>query len=152
MVPPIGRSRKHHQSEKTKNNKKSKEQLVKCIPANSQQCSRVFSKGRSYFPDLHPKNIFFNDYDLVFGTSTENKLIFKENHVHQWGIFQKDLQKKYGFPALLHSQLCNVSAISMNSCNNNNSFTIRKNIEYQNRWKMALCKGQSEQLRENFFI
>jgi len=125
---------------------------VKCTPANLQHCSRVFSEGRTYFPELRPKNIFFNDYDLVFHASTENKLIFKENHVHQWGIFQENLQQKFCFPASFHSQLCNDSAISMDNGNKQNLFFIRKNIEYHNRWKTALCKGKSEQLRKTFSI
>jgi len=86
-VRPIGQNKKPHQSEKTKSKKKFKEQsVVKCIQANSQVCSRVFSKRRRYFPDLHPKNIFFNDYDVVFYASAENKFIFKENYLLQWGI------------------------------------------------------------------
>jgi len=65
-----------------KTKKKFKEQLaVKYIQANSQVCSRVFNEGRSYFPDLRPKNIFFNDYDVVFYASAKNKFIFKENYV-----------------------------------------------------------------------
>ena len=31
---------------------------MKCTPANSQLSSRVFIEGRSYFPELRPKNIF----------------------------------------------------------------------------------------------
>jgi hypothetical protein len=70
MVPPIGQNRKHHQLEKMKN-MEPKDQLVKCTLANLQQCFQVFNEGRSYFTEIHPKNIFFNDYDLVFCASTE---------------------------------------------------------------------------------
>jgi hypothetical protein len=86
MGQPIGQNKRPHQLEKKNNNRKFKEQLVKCTQANSQQCSQVFIEGRSYFPELYPKNIFFNDYDLVFYASAENKFIVKENYVLQWGI------------------------------------------------------------------
>jgi len=32
---------------------------------------------------MMPKNIFFNDYDVVFNAFAENKFIFKENYVLQ---------------------------------------------------------------------
>ncbi len=86
MERPTGLNKKPHQLEKKTNSKKFKEQLVKCTPANTQLCSRVFIEGRSYFPELRPKNFFFNDYDLVFNASAENKLIIKENYVPQWAI------------------------------------------------------------------
>jgi hypothetical protein len=86
MDRPTGPSKEPHLLEMRKNSKKFKAQLVKCTPANSQPCSRVFIEGRSYFPDLRPKSIFFNDYDLVFIPSTENKFIIKENYALQWGI------------------------------------------------------------------
>ena len=42
MDLPIGQNKRPHQLEKMKSNRKFKEQLVKCIKANSQQCSQVF--------------------------------------------------------------------------------------------------------------
>jgi hypothetical protein len=89
MDQPTGKSKKQHLLEKMKIIKRLKEQLVKCAPGIWPQCFRVFNERSSYFPELHPKNIFFNDYDLVFYASVENKLIFKENYVLQWGILQK---------------------------------------------------------------
>jgi len=86
MDRPIGPCKRPRLLGKTKNNKKSKAQLARCTPANLQPCFRVFIEGRSYFPDLCPKNILFNDYDLVFNASVGNKLIIKENYVLQWGI------------------------------------------------------------------
>jgi CBS domain-containing protein len=88
MDRPTGpkiRPRPLEEEKKMKDNMRFKAQLAKCTPANLQPCSRVFIEGRSYFPDLRPKNIFFNDYDLVFIPSSENKLIIKENYVLQWG-------------------------------------------------------------------
>jgi len=115
---------------KRKNNKKFKEQLVKCTPANSQQCSPVFIEGHSYFPELHPKNIFFNDYDLMFNASNENKLIIKENYVLQWGILQENLQPKLRLPPPIHTQHIENSVVPPDMCNNENSFTLWKNFEH----------------------
>jgi len=112
----------------------------------------VFNEGRSYFPELHPKNIFFNDYDLVFYASAENKLIFKENYVLQWGILSKNLQPKHCFPSPIHSQHNDNSAIPMDTCNNTNSSAFWKNFEHYDRWKKALCKGQIEWLWKKLFI
>jgi len=84
MAQPTGLRTKPHQLEKKMMKKKFKEQsVVRCILANSQVFSRVFNEGRSYFPDLRSKNIFFNDYDVVFYASAENKFIVKENYVLQ---------------------------------------------------------------------
>jgi len=74
MALPIGRNKKHHQSEKKKSNKKFKEQLVKYTQANS-KCVHGFSvKGAATSLTYVPKH-FINDYDLVFRSSTENKFI-----------------------------------------------------------------------------
>ncbi len=120
---------------------------MKCTQANLQVSFRVFSKGRSYFPDLRPKNIFFNDYDVEFYASAENKFIFKENYVLQWGIPQSNLQPKLNLPAPIFSQHNDNSAIPMDMCDNPNTFAFRKNFKYHHQWKTALCQGQSEQLR-----
>jgi hypothetical protein len=154
MEQPIGRNKNNLQSEKKeKMIKKCKEQLVvKCILANSQVCSRVFNKGRSYFPDLRPKNIFFNDYDVVFYASAENKFIFKENYVLQWGNLQNNLQPKLNFPVPIPAQHHDYSAIPMDKCYKKNSFTIRQYFEHYQRWKTALCQGQSEWLRKKLSL
>jgi len=152
-VQPIGQNRNNPQWGKMKIKKKSKEQLVvKCIQANSQVCSRVFSKGRSYFPDLRPKNIFFIDYDVVFHAFAENKFIFKENYVLQWGIPQNDLQPKLDLSVPIYTQHHDNSAISMDKCYKTDSFTIWKNFEHSHRWKTAFCQGQSEWLWKKLFI
>jgi hypothetical protein len=153
MDQPTGLRTKHRQSEKMKMIKKFSEQLeVKCILANSQVSSRVFNEGRSYFPDLRPKNIFFNDYDVVFYASAENKFIFKENYVLQWGNLQNDLQPKFYFPVPIYTQHHDYSAIPVDNCYKTNSFTIRKNFEHYHRWKTALCQGQSEWLWKKLFV
>jgi len=150
---PIGQSKNNPQWEKMKIKKKFKEQLVvKCIQANSQVCSRVFSKGHSYFPDLHPKNIFFNDHDVLFYAFAENKFIFKENYVLQWGNPQIDLQPKLNFPVLIHTQHHVNSTIPMDKCYEIDSFAIRKNFKHYHRWKTALCQGQSEWLWKKLFV
>ncbi len=62
MDQPTGPKTRPPQFKKKKKTKKCKEQLVdKCILANSQVSSRVFNEGRSYFPDLRPKNIFLQE-------------------------------------------------------------------------------------------
>jgi len=133
--------------------KKFSEQLeAKCILANLQVSSRVFNEGRRYFPDLRPKNIFFNDYDVVFHASAENKFIFKENYVLQWGNLQSYLQPKFNFPVPIYTQHHDCSAIPMDCCYKTNSFTIWKNFEHYHRWKKALCKGQSEWLWKKLSI
>jgi len=56
---------------------KLKEQLEKCTQEIWTQFSRVFNEGHSYFPELCPRNIFFNDFDPSFHAFAANKLIFK---------------------------------------------------------------------------
>ena len=126
--------------------------MDKCILANSQVSSRVFNEGRSYFPDLRPKNIFFNDYDVVFNAFAENKFIFKENYVLQWGNLQNNLQPKFNVPVPISAQHHDYSTIPMDKCYKTDSFAIRKNFEHYHRWKTALCQGQSEWLWKKLFI
>ncbi len=59
MYRPTGQNKKHHLLEKMKIITIPKEQLVKCTQETWPQCFRVFNEGRSYFPELSPKNIFF---------------------------------------------------------------------------------------------
>jgi hypothetical protein len=153
MDRPIGPRTRPPQFKKKKKTKKCKEQLVdKCILANSQVSSRVFNEGRSYFPDLRPKNIFFNDYDVVFNAFAENKFIFKENYVLQWGNLQNNLQPKFNFPVPISAQHHDYSTISMDKCYKTDSFAIWKNFEHYHRWKTALCQGQSEWLWKKLFV
>jgi len=105
-------------------------QLVKCTQDTWPQCFWVFNEARSYFPELCPKNIFFNDNDLVFFAFAENKLIFKENYVLQWGIPQDHLQLKLRLLALIHSQHFGDCVIPMDMCDNANTLTFRKNFEH----------------------
>jgi hypothetical protein len=152
-VQPIGQSKNNPQWEKMKIKKKFKEQLVvNYIRANLQVCSRVFNEGRSYFPDLRPKNIFFNNHDVVFNAFAENKFIYKENYVLQWGNLQNNLQPRLHFPVPIHTQHHVNSAIPMDKCYKKNSLTFGKNFEHYHRWKTALCQGQSEWLWKKLFI
>jgi len=82
-------------------------------------------------------NILFNDYDLVFYASAENKLMVKENYALQWGILQNNLQSKLNFLAPIRPQHHDYSAIPMDMCYNANSFAFRKNFEHYHRWKKA---------------
>ncbi len=54
---PTGQNKKHHLLEEMKN-MKLKELLEKCTQENWPQYFQVFSKGRSYVTDLHPKDFF----------------------------------------------------------------------------------------------
>ncbi len=153
MDQPIGLKTRLRQSEKMKMIKKFSEQSeVKCILANSQVSSRVFNEGRSYFPDLRPKNIFFNDYDVVFNAFAENKFIFKENFVHQWGNLQNDLQPKFNLPVPIFAQHHDYNITSMDKCYKTDSLAIWKNLKHHHRWKTALCQGQSEWLRKKLSL
>ena len=153
MDQPIGPRTRPPQFKKKKKTKKCKEQLVdKCIPANSQVSSRVFNEGRSYFPDLRPKNIFFNDYDVVFNAFAENKFIFKENYVLQWGNLQNDLQPKFNLLVPIFAQHHDYNITSMDKCYKKNSCPIRKYFEHYHRWKTALCQGQNEWLWKKLFV
>jgi len=95
---------------------------------------------------------FFSMIDVVFNAFAENKFIFKENYVLQWGNLQNYLQPEFIVPAPIPTQHHDYSAISMDKCYKTNSFTIWKNFEHYHRWKTALCQGQSQWLWKKLFI
>jgi hypothetical protein len=78
---------------------------------------RFSEKGIVTSLNYVPKTFFSNDFDLVFGVSTENKFIFKENYVHLSGIFQKDRQQEFSFSTKIPTQFHNDIAIPMDKCN-----------------------------------
>jgi hypothetical protein len=76
---------------------------------------------------------------LFFNAFAANKVIFKENFVHQWGILQENLQLKFNFNTTLHPQCAHNNVISMDLYNILNTLCIRKNFEHYNGWQTALC-------------
>jgi hypothetical protein len=78
MDRPIGPNKNNLQLVKEKNIMKLKVQSEKCTQEIWPQSSRVFNEGHSYFPELRPSDIFFNDVDPLFHAFAANKLIFKK--------------------------------------------------------------------------
>jgi hypothetical protein len=92
---------------------KPREQLVKCTPEILQQCFQVFNQGRSYFPELHTKNIFSMIMILLLQkiNSSLRKIMSFNGE-----IFQENLQQEFGLLTSLLSQLHDYSAIPMDKC------------------------------------
>jgi len=82
MDQPTGQNKKHHLWEK-KINMKPKAPLTKCKKS------------------LGPRTFFSNDFGSCFNAFAANKLIFKENYVHQWGIFQENLQPQFNLHTMV---------------------------------------------------